>query len=54
MKKNLSSCNNCGETISILIQVASHPKVIMLCSDCYHSRYENVVPDNIDYDKQKK
>ena len=54
MKKSLSSCNNCGETISILILVASHPEVTMLCYDCYNSKYANVLSDNIDYDKNKK
>ena len=54
MKKQLSSCAECGEDNSILTQVSSGPEVIFLCSDCYNLKYSKEVQNEISYVKEKK
>tara|TARA_B110001450_G_C17597202_1_gene471361 strand:+ start:914 stop:1075 length:162 start_codon:yes stop_codon:yes gene_type:complete len=49
MKKNLSTCIDCGDDSSILTQVSSGPEVIMLCEDCYNLKYSNEVQNEITY-----
>jgi hypothetical protein len=53
MKKNLSSCADCGEDNSILTQVSSGPELIFLCSDCYNLKYSKEIQNKIRYDKKK-
>ena len=48
MKKNLSSCNGCGENRSILTQVSCTVEVIYLCSDCYKDKYSEEARNQID------
>jgi len=52
MKKCLSSCADCGEDSSILMQVSSGPEVIFLCSDCYNLKYSKEVQNEISYVKK--
>jgi len=52
MKKRLSSCADCGEDSSILMQVSSGPEVIFLCSDCYNLKYSKEVQNEIRYVKK--
>tara|TARA_B100000780_G_C20672024_1_gene267477 strand:- start:150 stop:317 length:168 start_codon:yes stop_codon:yes gene_type:complete len=54
MKKNLSSCKDCGEENSILTQVSSGPEIIFLCSDCYNHKYTNEVQNEIMYVEKEK
>ena len=54
MKKRLSSCVDCGEDNSILIQVSSGPEVIFLCSNCYNLKYSKEVQNEIRYVEKKK
>jgi len=49
MKKNLSTCIDCGEDSSILTQVSSGPEVLMLCEDCYNLKYSNEIQNEINY-----
>tara|TARA_B110000037_G_scaffold171087_1_gene194135 strand:+ start:1308 stop:1469 length:162 start_codon:yes stop_codon:yes gene_type:complete len=49
MKKNLSTCIDCGDDSSILTQVSSGPEVIMLCEDCFNLKYSNEVQNEITY-----
>ena len=39
MKKNPSSCQECGENKSILTQVSNTVEIIYLCIDCYKDKY---------------
>ena len=39
MKKNPSSCAECGESKTILTQVCTTIEIIYLCSDCYKDKY---------------
>ena len=50
MKKILSSCNQYGESKSILTQVSCTVEVIYLCSDCYKDKYTEEVRDEIEKD----
>ena len=50
MKKRLSSCVDCGEDNSILIQVSSGPEVIFLCSNCYNLKYSKEMQKEIEED----
>tara|TARA_B110000259_G_C13800343_1_gene316451 strand:- start:113 stop:280 length:168 start_codon:yes stop_codon:yes gene_type:complete len=54
MKKHLSSCNDCGDDISILTQVSSGPEVILLCTDCYNLKYSKEIQKVISYDEKEK
>ena len=54
MKKHLSNCTDCGDDISILIQVSSGPEVILLCSDCYNFKYSNELKGEISNEKEEK
>ena len=54
MKKYLSSCNDCGDDISILTQVSSVPEVILLCTDCYNLKYSKEIQNEISYDEKEK
>tara|TARA_B100000768_G_scaffold178700_1_gene194929 strand:- start:94 stop:255 length:162 start_codon:yes stop_codon:yes gene_type:complete len=49
MKKNLSTCIDCGDDSSILTQVSSGPEVLMLCEDCYNLKYSNEIQNEINY-----
>ena len=53
MKKILSSCLDCGDDNSILIQVSSGLEIIFLCSDCYNLKYSNEVQNEIRYIEKK-
>ena len=53
MKKNLSSCVDCGEDTSILIQVST-VEVIFMCSDCYNHKYLNEVQKEVRYAEEEK
>ena len=53
MKKHLSSCVDCGEDDSILTQVSSGPEIILLCTDCYNSKYLNELQETINYVEKK-
>ena len=48
MKKILSSCNQCGESKSILTQVSCTVEVIYLCSDCYKDKYSEEARNQIE------
>ena len=48
MKKNPSSCQECGENKSILTQVSSTVEIIYLCSDCYKDKYSEEVRNQLD------
>jgi|TARA_B110000285_G_scaffold164219_1_gene183363 hypothetical protein len=37
--KKLPSCDDCGESETILTQVSNCSDVKFLCSDCYHLKY---------------
>ena len=50
MKKILSSCNQRGESKSILTQVSCTVEVIYLCSDCYKDKYSEEVGQEIEKD----
>ena len=54
MKKNLSSCADCGEDNSILTQVSSGPELIFLCSDCYSFKYLKEIQNEIKYVEKEK
>ena len=54
MKKRLYSCADCGDDNSILTQVSSGPEVILLCSDCYDTKYLNVVQNEVNHVKGEK
>ena len=54
MKKILSSCTNCGDETSILTQVSSGPEIILLCGDCYNSKYSKELKDEFNHDKEEK
>ena len=54
MKKNLSSCADCGEDNHILTQVSSGPEVIFLCSDCYNFKYFKEMKNEIRYIKKNE
>jgi len=53
MKKNLSSCKDCGDDTSILTQVSSGPEVILLCIDCYNIKYSKEIQNENNYNKKK-
>ena len=48
MKKNPSSCQECGENKSILTQVSSTVEIIYLCSECYKDKYSEEVRNQIE------
>jgi len=54
VKKRLYSCADCGDDNSILTQVSSGPEVILLCSDCYDTKYLNVVLKEVNHVKGEK
>tara|TARA_B100000780_G_C21079955_1_gene434839 strand:- start:282 stop:449 length:168 start_codon:yes stop_codon:yes gene_type:complete len=54
MKKNLSTCIDCGDDNSILIQVSSGPEVMMLCKECYNLKYLNEVQNEINHIEKEK
>ena len=54
MKKQLLSCCDCGDDTSILTQVSSGPEVILLCTDCYNSKYSKEIQNEISYDEKEK
>ena len=54
MKKQLSSCTDCGDNTSILTQVSSGPEVTLLCSDCYNLKYSKEIQNEISYDEKEK
>ena len=54
MKKRLSSCNDCGDSISILTQVSSGPEVILLCNDCFNLKYLKETENEISNDEKEK
>ena len=47
MKKNPSSCQECGENKAILTQVSSTVEIIYLCSDCYKDKYSEEAKNQI-------
>ena len=49
MKKQLSSCAECGEDNSILTQISSTVEIIFLCSDCYNLKYLKEGQSEISY-----
>ena len=53
MKKNLPSCDDCGDNNSILSQVSSGPDAILLCSDCYNLKYLKEKQSEINYVKKE-
>jgi len=54
MKKRLSSCNDCGDDISILTQVRSCTKVILLKNDYYNLKYTKKKKREINYNEKEK
>ena len=48
MKKNLYSCQECGENKTVLTQVSNTVEIIYLCSDCYKEKYSEEVRNQID------
>ena len=48
MKKLPSSCEECGESKSILTQVSSTVEIIYLCSDCYKEKYSEEARNKIE------
>jgi hypothetical protein len=48
MKKNPSSCAECGESKSILTQVSCTIEIIYLCTDCYKDKYSEEAKDQIE------
>tara|TARA_B100000795_G_C22457157_1_gene307874 strand:+ start:279 stop:560 length:282 start_codon:yes stop_codon:yes gene_type:complete len=46
--KKLPSCDDCGESETILTQVSNFNDVKFLCSDCYQSKYleKNIIKSN--------
>ena len=54
MRKNLSSCADCGEDNPIPTQVSSGPEIIFLCSDCYNLKYSNELQKEVMYVEKKK
>ena len=53
MKKNLSSCTDCGEDGLVLTQVSTGPEAIFLCSDCYDLKHSNEMQNEIKHVKKK-
>ena len=54
MKKQLSSCAECGEDNSILTQISSTVEIIFLCSDCYNLKYLKEGQSEISYVEREK
>jgi hypothetical protein len=54
MKKNKSTCTDCGEGNSILTQVSSGPDVTLLCSDCYNLKYSIELQNETNYVEEEK
>ena len=50
MKKNPSSCQECGENKMVLTQVSNTIEIIYLCSDCYKDKYSEEVREEIEKD----
>ena len=50
MKKELLNCSECGETNSILCQVASSIEPTFLCTDCYKFKYSKEERKEIEED----
>ena len=48
MKKNPSSCQECGENKTVLTQVSNTVEIIYLCSDCYKDKYSEEVRNQIE------
>ena len=48
MKKNPSSCQECGENKMVLTQVSNTVEIIYLCSDCYQDKYSEEARNQID------
>jgi len=48
MKKNSSSCHECGENKTVLTQVSNTVEIIYLCSDCYQDKYSEEARNQID------
>jgi hypothetical protein len=48
MKKNSSSCQECGENKSILTQVSNTVEIIYLCIDCYKDKYSEETRNQIE------
>ena len=48
MKKNPSSCQECGENKSILTQVSNTVEIIYLCIDCYKYKYSEETRNQIE------
>ena len=48
MKKNPSSCQECGENKSILTQVSNTVEILYLCSDCYKDKYSEEIRNQIE------
>jgi len=54
MKKNLSSCLECGDNTSILTQVSSGPEVALLCANCHSLKYSKENQSEIDHNEDKE
>ena len=48
MKKNPSSCQECGENKSILTQVSNTIENVYLCIDCYKDKYSEETRNQIE------
>ena len=48
MKKNPSSCQECGENKTVLTQVSNTAEIIYLCSDCYQDKYSEDAKSQIE------
>jgi hypothetical protein len=48
MKKNTSSCQECGENKTVLTQVSNTVEIIYLCSDCYQDKYSEDAKSQIE------
>ena len=48
MKKNPSSCQECGENKLILTQVSNTVEIIYLCSDCYKEKCSEEAKNKIE------
>ena len=48
MKKNPTSCQECGENNSILTQVSNTVEILYLCSDCYKDKYSEETGNQIE------
>ena len=54
MKKQISTCADCGEDNSILTQVSSGPDVIHICIDCYILNKSKEINNEISYAQEEK